>query len=427
MHTTKWMKVVVAVFLWTVVSVLSAPAFELTGVQVPDALRPRAGEWGGLKAVFIPLPQGGEMFVVNEGGDQTKGLQKEFQIVAKMPCISGLKSLIPPENRIEIPLFGQTFFGVKHDDIEPQMVLYEGGVVMKGMYTIVVIGIPKGRALDNSILNILSQFSLRLPADNFIDKLLALVAQQEQPAMRIAGLRFAMNMSPESAELVQALLKASREGGNTAVAEWCESALVELNPAVYGNKMRRDAPNCTAVVNWLDLKPGLQVASTLRLPKVEGVPDQIAGDGDKKTGGVAENRGGADTPKQTAQTPQTPPVPEGNGFAPANLPRFKLPTLAEADEGIRKLKRTNRRRFTPNRTRAQTVKPILADDFVNATTRKAAIAQLRAGLQSLLGPLEEAKVRISTRSPVSSVVSRGTILPLTLAPTHWLPTAEWMR
>ena len=38
--------------------------------------------------------------------------------------------------------------------------------------------------------------------------------------------------------------------------------------------------------------------------------------------------------------------------------------------------------------------------------------------QSVPGPLEEAEVRISTRSPVSKAVSRGTILPLTLAPTH---------
>ena len=53
------------------------------------------------------------------------------------------------------------------------------------------------------------------------------------------------------------------------------------------------------------------------------------------------------------------------------------------------------------------------------------VLQMRS--QSLEGPLQAAEVMISTRSPVSSVVSRGTILPLILAPTHLLPTAEWMR
>ena len=47
--------------------------------------------------------------------------------------------------------------------------------------------------------------------------------------------------------------------------------------------------------------------------------------------------------------------------------------------------------------------------------------------QSVLGPLEEGAVMISTRSPVSSSVSSGTMRPLTFAPTQWLPTPEWMR
>ena len=53
------------------------------------------------------------------------------------------------------------------------------------------------------------------------------------------------------------------------------------------------------------------------------------------------------------------------------------------------------------------------------------VLQMRS--QSVLGPLLEAEVMISTRSPVSSGVSRGKILPLIRAPTHLLPTALWMR
>ena len=48
-------------------------------------------------------------------------------------------------------------------------------------------------------------------------------------------------------------------------------------------------------------------------------------------------------------------------------------------------------------------------------------------IQSEEGPLLEAEVMISTRSPVASSVSSGTSFPFTLAPTHLLPTAEWMR
>ena len=53
------------------------------------------------------------------------------------------------------------------------------------------------------------------------------------------------------------------------------------------------------------------------------------------------------------------------------------------------------------------------------------VLQIRS--QSVPGPFEDAEVMISTRSPVDSVVSSGTIFPLILAPTHWLPTAEWIR
>ena len=44
----------------------------------------------------------------------------------------------------------------------------------------------------------------------------------------------------------------------------------------------------------------------------------------------------------------------------------------------------------------------------------------------MLGPLALAEVMISTRSPVCSSVSSGTMRPLTLAPTQRLPTPEWI-
>ena len=47
--------------------------------------------------------------------------------------------------------------------------------------------------------------------------------------------------------------------------------------------------------------------------------------------------------------------------------------------------------------------------------------------QSIDGPLDEADVMISTMSPVCSLVSSVTMRWLTLAPTHLLPTALWMR
>ena len=46
--------------------------------------------------------------------------------------------------------------------------------------------------------------------------------------------------------------------------------------------------------------------------------------------------------------------------------------------------------------------------------------------QSQDGPLEFGEVMISTTSPTCSGVFSGTILELTLAPTHLLPTAEWI-
>ena len=46
--------------------------------------------------------------------------------------------------------------------------------------------------------------------------------------------------------------------------------------------------------------------------------------------------------------------------------------------------------------------------------------------QSRLGPRDAEEVRISTISPVCGTRSMGTIIPLILAPTILLPTAEWM-
>ena len=46
--------------------------------------------------------------------------------------------------------------------------------------------------------------------------------------------------------------------------------------------------------------------------------------------------------------------------------------------------------------------------------------------QSRLGPWADWEVTTSTMSPFFRRVSKGTRRPLTLAPTMWLPTAEWM-
>lgn len=46
--------------------------------------------------------------------------------------------------------------------------------------------------------------------------------------------------------------------------------------------------------------------------------------------------------------------------------------------------------------------------------------------QSRLGPWADWEVTTSTMSPFFRRQSKGTMRPLTLAATMWLPTAEWM-
>ena len=373
-------------------SVTAASAAVLTSLDVPDSLRPRTGEWGGMKAFYIPLPEGGELMILNEGGDVSKGLQKEFQPVFALPSVTALKSLIPDANRIEIAISKNTWFGVMYEDsVDPKMTIYEGGVIVKGMYTVVSFGVPKGRTLNATVRKILSQVKILVPDTTPIDRVFQISADQETPYWKMAILRLSLDSCPESSELIAALFTAAMNVKNQQMAVWCMNRLIELNPAVYGKQPRIQAPVCTEVVKWFDLKPDMKVPAP---PSPPALPKPGVADGKYKpltpgnTGtAVAENTQPADgqQPQKNEEQPQ-----QTEEVAQIQVPPFKLPTFEEADEALRKLNRTNRRKFTPNRTRAKTVKPILADDLVNATTRKAAVAQLREGLQSLLGPFSEA-------------------------------------
>ena len=81
--------------------------------------------------------------------------------------------------------------------------------------------------------------------------------------------------------------------------------------------------------------------------------------------------------------------------------------------------------FTPRRVhsfsimlRPRSMFSSLRDFFRNWRILALAWGVLQMRSQSVLGPLEEAEVMISTRSPVDRAVSRGTIFPFTRAPTH---------